>query len=95
MASDPIAISPPEGEAVAVEARLFDDAGKPLAGAGRRTYRWQPYVIGVKGTVAEGDDRFGKAVEISLQSSPVEGTVRYALAGRLPRPVRSSTSRSW
>ena len=39
--------------------------------------------MSVKGTVAEGDNRFGKAVEISLQSSPAEGTVRYAVGGSL------------
>ena len=83
VASGPIAIAPPEGEAVAVEARLFDDAGKPLAGAWSRVYRWQPYVVGVTGTVAEGDYRFGKAVEIGLRTSPAEGTVRYAIGGRL------------
>ncbi len=83
VATGPIVVSPPKGEAVAVEARLFDDAGKPLAGAWSRVYRWQPYVVGVKGTVAEGDSRFGKAVEIDLQSRPSEGTVRYAVGGRL------------
>jgi hypothetical protein len=83
LAAGPITISPPDGEAVAVMARLFDAAGKPLGGAWSRVYRWQPYVVDVKGTVAEGDSRFGKAVEIGLRSSPAEGTVRYAVGGRL------------
>ena len=83
IADGPIVISPPQGEAVAVEARLFDDAGKPLGGAWSRVYRWQPYVVGVKGTVAEGDNRFGKSVEIALQSRPSEGTIRYAVGRRL------------
>jgi hypothetical protein len=83
VASGPVTIAPPEGEAVAVEARLFDDSGKPLAGAWSRVYRWQPYVVNVKGTVAEGDSRFGKAVEISLRSSPSEGTVRYAIGSQV------------
>ena len=46
---------------------------------GRRTYRWQPFAVRVKGTIAEGDNRFGESVTIE----PIEvidgGTVRYSI----------------
>ena len=75
----PIMIGPPQGEAVCVQARLFDAAGKPLGGTWSRTYRWEPYTVSVKGTVAPSDNRFGKAVTIELLDAAPGGTVRYAL----------------
>ena len=64
---------------IGYEVRLFDDAGKPLGGTWSRTYRWQPYVVSIKGTVAPGDNRFGKSVTIELLDAASGGTVRYAV----------------
>lgn len=75
----PITVGPPEGEAVCVQARLFDAAGKPLGGIWSRTYRWEPYVVNIKGTVAPGDTRFGQAATIELVDAPDGGTVHYAV----------------
>jgi len=80
-ASGPVKIGQPEGEAVCVQARLFDGGGKPLGGVFSRTYRWQPYVVKVSGTVAPGDNRFGKNVTIELVTAVAEGNVRYQVNG--------------
>ncbi|MCY2929836.1 MAG: family 20 glycosylhydrolase [Planctomycetota bacterium] len=80
-ATGPVTIAPPEGEAVCVQARLFDTAGQPAGAIFNRVYRWQPYVVKVAGTIAPGDNRFGKAVTISLERAPEGGTVRYQVNG--------------
>jgi hypothetical protein len=79
IANGTIIVSPPEGEAVCVQSRLFDEAGKRLGGIWSRTYRWQPYTIAVKGTIADGDNRFGKSVTIETLDAVAGGTVRYSV----------------
>ena len=83
LANGPIAILPPEGEAVCVQARAFDAAGKPLGGTWSRTYRWQPFSVAIQGTVADGDNRFGKAVTIAVTDTVAGGTIRYAVGQAL------------
>ncbi len=79
VAAGPIKISTPDGEAVAIEARLFDASGKPLGAVWRRVYRWEPYVLSVKNTVAPGDNRFGKSMTIELADAAPGGSVRYEI----------------
>jgi hypothetical protein len=79
LASGPITISPPEGEAVCVEVRLFDQAGKPLGSTWSRTYRWQPFALEVRGTIAVGDNRFGKLLTIEPREAVAGGTLHYSI----------------
>lgn len=80
-ATAPLKISQPEGEAICIQARLFDDSGKPAGAIFNRIYRWQPYVVKVSGTIAPGDNRFGRAVTIELAKDSAGGTVRYQVGG--------------
>ena len=80
-AAAPVRISRPEGDAACVQAQLFDGSGKPLGGIFNRVYRWQPYTVKVTGTVAPGENRFGKNVTIELVTAAAGGTVRYQVNG--------------
>jgi hexosaminidase len=80
----PIKLTEAKADKVALKARLFDAAGKPLGTIWSREYHLMPVFGSVTGgLLPAADNRYGDPLTVTLKST-MTGTIRYTLDDKEP-----------